>query len=86
MAPVFAVFIVVFLLAFASYVILAVVALVLDQQVLFDGCSQDSSVWLYVSLALAVPALLGVVMGSVRQSFSLSPPYLRWLFLLSSEW
>ena len=68
-APVFAVFILVFLLAFAAYVILAVVALVLDQQALFDVCAQDYWVWLYVFLALAVPTLLGVVMGCVRQSF-----------------
>jgi hypothetical protein len=39
---VFAGLIVVFLLAFAAYVILAVVALVLDRQAVFHACAQDS--------------------------------------------
>ena len=69
-APTFAVAIVFFLLAFVAYFTVAVVALVLDRDALWDSCAKDYWVWLFVLLALAIPTGMGLVMGLVKTALN----------------
>jgi len=65
-APYFAFSIVFFLLAFTGYVVMAVLALVLDFKAMDADCAADSWVWLFVLLAVVIPTSLGFVMGIVK--------------------
>ena len=65
-APFFAVGIVLFLLAFVAYATVAVIALVLDSKAVGDECAHKSWIWLFVLLALAIPASLGFLVGLVK--------------------
>jgi len=71
-APVFIVLQVLFLLAFVGYLVVAIVALCLDWEAMSCDCAEDSWIWLYVLLALAIPTTFGFVMGLVKAGLALA--------------
>ena len=71
-APYFAIGMVFFLMAFAAYFVLAIVALVLDFEAMDAACAADSWVWLYVLLVVVIPTSLGFVMGLVKTGLNMA--------------
>jgi len=71
-APFFIVLQVLFLLAFVGYLVVAIVALCLDWEAMGCDCAEDSWIWLYVLLALAIPTTFGFIMGLVKAGLALA--------------
>jgi len=71
-APYFAIGMVFFLMAFAAYFVLAIIALVLDFEAMDAACAEDSWVWLYVLLVVVIPTSLGFVMGLVKTGLNIA--------------
>lgn len=65
-APAFAVGQVFFLLAFFAYLIYGIVVVCLDSAAMDCPCAEDSWIWLYALLVLAVPTFFGSIMGCIR--------------------
>merc|ERR1712216_78709 len=71
-APYFVTGQILFLVAFALYLVTAILAIVVDFGAAEDACAEKSWVWLYVLLAVAIPTGLGFVMGMVKQGLMLA--------------
>jgi len=71
-APAFVTGQILFLIAFAIYLVLAIVALVADFGAFSDGCATESWVWLFVLLAVAIPSGLGFVMSLVKTGLNMA--------------
>ena len=71
-APAFVTGQILFLIAFAIYLVLAIVALVADFGAFSDGCASESWVWLFVLLAVAIPSGLGFVMSLVKTGLNMA--------------
>ena len=71
-APAFVTGQIIFLIAFALYLALAIVALVADFAAASDSCASESWVWLFVLLAVAIPVGLGFVMGLVKTGLNMA--------------
>lgn len=71
-APYFVTGQILFLVAFALYLVTAILAIVVDFGAAQDACAAKSWMWLYVLLAVAIPTGLGFVMGMVKQGLMLA--------------
>ena len=65
-APAFVLGQVLFLVAFVGYLVTAIYSLIANVGALSDACANESWVWLFVLLAVAIPSGLGLILGLVK--------------------